>query len=96
MNILQKPLISEKMTGISDKLNRYGFVVHPKANKLQIKEAVEKMYDVNVVSVNTMNYKGKIRQRSTKTMLQKGRTKSFKKAIIAVASGETIDFFAAV
>jgi len=96
MNILHKPLISEKMTAISEKLNRYGFIVHPRANKIEIKKAVEDMYDVNVVSVNTMNYKGKIRQRSTKTMLQKGRTKAFKKAVVTLKEGDTIDFFAAV
>ncbi|NNC85231.1 MAG: 50S ribosomal protein L23 [Bacteroidia bacterium] len=96
MNILHKPLISEKMTAISEKLNRYGFIVHPGANKIEIKKAVEDMYDVNVVSVNTMNYKGKIRLRSTKTMLQKGRTKAFKKAVVTLKEGDTIDFFAAV
>jgi large subunit ribosomal protein L23 len=97
MNILQKPLISEKMTAISEDLNRYGFLVHPKANKIEIKKAVEDMYDVKVASVNTMNYKGKLRQQNTKkTVAKKGRTKAFKKAVVTLAEGETIDFFAAV
>jgi len=67
MNIILKPVITEKMTGLGEKLNRYGFVVHKKANKLQIKQAVEELYGVDVVSVNTMNYSGKAKSRFTKS-----------------------------
>ncbi|MCD4746762.1 MAG: 50S ribosomal protein L23 [Bacteroidales bacterium] len=93
MNIIIKPVITEKMTTISEKLNRYGFIVHKKANKLQIKKAVEDIYGVEVQSVNTMNYSGKKKSRNTKTGLITGRTNSYKKAIITLAEGETIDFY---
>ena len=93
MQILIKPLITEKMTEQTEKTNRYGFVVDPRADKLQIKDAVEKTYNVAVTSVNTMNFSGKARMRYTKTGIQKGRTTAFKKAIVTVADGETIDFY---
>ncbi len=93
MNIILKPVITEKMTGLGEKLNRYGFVVHKKANKLQIKQAVEELYGVEVVSVNTMNYSGKAKSRFTKSGVISGRTNSYKKAIITLADGETIDFY---
>ena len=59
MGIIIKPIVTEKMTAMGEKYNRYGFRVDPKADKLQIKKAVEEMYNVTVVSVNTMNYRGK-------------------------------------
>jgi large subunit ribosomal protein L23 len=93
MNIILKPVITEKMTDLGEKLNRYGFVVHKKANKLQIKQAVEELYGVEVVSVNTMNYSGKAKSRFTKSGVISGRTNSYKKAIITLADGETIDFY---
>jgi len=93
MNILIKPIITEKMTALGEKLNRYGFIVQKEANKLQIKEAVEKLYGVDVREVNTMRYSGKNKSRYTKTGLIGGRTKSYKKAIITLAEGETIDFY---
>ncbi len=93
MNILIKPIISEKMTALGEKLNRYGFIVHKEANKLQIKDAIEELYGVDVLGVNTMRYSGKNKSRNTKTGLIGGRTKSFKKAIITLAEGETIDFY---
>ncbi len=93
MNIIVKPLITEKMTAMGEKLNRYGFVVEKRANKLQIKNAVEDLYGVEVAAVNTMNYAGKLKSRYSKTGIISGKTKAFKKAIVTLAEGETIDFF---
>jgi len=94
MSIIIKPVITEKLTAITEKLpNRYGFIVHKKANKLQIQEAVEELYDVTVEKVNTMNYSGKNSSRFTKSGLLTGRTSSFKKAIVTLAEGEEIDFY---
>ena len=73
MGILLKPIVTEKMTAQGEKLNRYGFIVDRKANKLQIKSAVEQMYGVSVAEVNTLNYHGKRKQRYTKSGLQRGR-----------------------
>ena len=93
MIIIQKPVITEKMTKISEKLNRYAFIVDKRANKLQIKDAVEKLYDVKVVAVNTMNYDGKRKSRYTKAGVITGRTAAFKKAVVTLKEGDTIDFF---
>jgi large subunit ribosomal protein L23 len=93
MDILIKPIVTEKMTGQAESLKRYGFVVDRKANKIQIKNAVEEMYGVNVVSVNTMIYAGKKKSRFTRTGVIAGRTNAVKKAIITLADGETIDFY---
>jgi large subunit ribosomal protein L23 len=93
MAILVKPVVSEKMSDQSEKLNRYGFVVSVTANKIEIKQAVEKAYGVSVESVNTMNYGGKTKTRNTKAGLIKGKTNKFKKAIITVADGDVIDFY---
>jgi len=93
MNIIIKPIITEKMTDLGEKLNRYGFIVHKKANKLQIKKAVEELYGVDVNNVNTMNYSGKQKSRNTKSGAITGRTSAYKKAIVTLADGETIDFY---
>jgi large subunit ribosomal protein L23 len=93
MDIILKPVITEKMTGLGENLNRYGFIVARKANKLQIKQAVEELYGVEVESVNTMTIKGKNKSRYTKTGIISGKTASYKKAIITLAEGETIDFY---
>jgi len=93
MKIINKPLITEKMTALTEQENRYGFVVDSNANKLQIKEAVEKMYGVNVETVNTMNFKGKQKSRFTKAGWVAGRTNKFKKAIVTLVDGDTIDFY---
>ena len=77
MSILQKPVITEKMTIQGEKLNRYGFIVNKSVNKLQIKEAVENMYGVTVDSVNTMRYAGKSRSRFTKAGAIKGKTNAY-------------------
>jgi large subunit ribosomal protein L23 len=93
MNIIIKPVITEKMTAMGEKLNRYGFIVDKKANKLQIIAAIKELYGVEVAAVNTMNYSGKLKSRYTKTGIIAGRTKAVKKAIVTLAEGETIDFF---
>lgn len=81
------------MTSLSEKFNRYGFVVNHAANKIQIKKAVEGMYGVSVESVNTMNYGGKSKSKFTKAGLVVGKTNKFKKAIITVTEGDVIDFY---
>ncbi|MCP4552257.1 MAG: 50S ribosomal protein L23 [Bacteroidetes bacterium] len=93
MDIIKKPVITEKMTEMGEKLNRYGFIVDKRANKLQIKDAIQDIYGVEVMSINTMNYSGKSKSRFTKAGFISGKTNSFKKAIITIAEGETIDFY---
>lgn len=93
MSILKKPIITEKMTALTESSNRYGFVVDHKANKLQIKTAVEDMYGVAVERVNTMNFNGKHKTRYTKTGWVEGRTNKFKKAIVTLVEGDAIDFY---
>jgi large subunit ribosomal protein L23 len=93
MNILLKPIVTEKMTSQGDKFNRYGFIVAKNANKLQIKKAVEDMYGVTVSDVNTMRYGGKIKTRNTKSGLLVGKTAATKKAVITLAEGNKIDFY---
>ena len=94
MAFILRPLVTEKMTNITDKRsNRYGFIVSPEANKLQIKEEVESLYNVTVVDVNTLRYAGKRSQRYTKAGLIKGQKAAFKKAIVTLKEGETIDFY---
>ena len=116
MNIIVKPLISEKMTRLTEAAaapvqtriqrnkgkeatpahNRYGFVVDKRANKIQIKNAVEQFYGVKVLDVNTMNYAGKVKSRYTKAGFLTGRTNAFKKAIVTLAEGDRIDFYAGI
>lgn len=93
MDIIIKPIVTEKMTELGEKLNRYGFIVNKGANKIQIKKAVEELYNVEVDAVNTMRYGGKAKSRFTKTGVISGKTASFKKAIITLAKGEEIDFY---
>jgi len=93
MGIIIKPIVTEKLTDQGEKLNRYGFIVDRKANKLQIKAAVEQMYNVNVAEVNTVNYHGKKKSRFTKAGLLRGRANHFKKAYITLAGDEKIDFY---
>ena len=93
MNILLKPIVTEKMTSEGEKFNRYGFVVEKSANKLQIKKAVEELYEVTVVDVNTMRYGGKRKTRYTRSGVLSGKTSAYKKAVVTVAEGEAIDFY---
>ena len=82
------------MTAETEKFNRYGFIVDRKANKLQIKSAVEQMYNVTVKDVNTLNYHGKRKSRYSKTGMLRGRTNHFKKAYVTLEGGDKIDFYA--
>ena len=93
MNLMIIPIVSEKANLISEKTNRFSFKVSPDANKHQIKDAVEKLYDVQVVDVSTMNYDGKKKMRYTKRGIQRGKVSAFKKAIVTLAEGQTIDFY---
>jgi large subunit ribosomal protein L23 len=93
MTVILKPIITEKMTHLGEKLNRYGFVVDRRANKLQITQAIKELYGVDVASVNTMVFSGKNKSRFTKSGVISGRTSTYKKAIVTLAKGETIDFY---
>ncbi len=116
MNIIIKPLISEKMTRLSEAAanpvmtriqrkkgkpepvahNRYGFIVDKRANKIEIKNAIEQLYSVKVIDVNTMNYSGKNKSRYTKSGFLTGRTNAFKKAVVTLTPGDSIDFYAGI
>lgn len=93
MNVLIKPIITEKATDDSELRNRYAFMVNKRANKIQIKDAIESFYGVNVDAVRTMIVAPKPKSRSTKSGIIAGKTSPFKKAIVQIRSGETIDFF---
>ena len=93
MDVIVKPIITEKYTALSEKFNRYGFIVNMDANKVQIKSAIEKAYGVKVKDVNTQRYIGKTKTRYTKAGFISGVVNRQKKAIITLASGETIDFY---
>ena len=93
MDVLIRPLVTEKMTGLGEKLNRFGFVVNKDATKIQIKQAIESMYNVKVEAVNTMVYAGKRKSRFTKAGVIEGSTPAYKKAIITLGEGDTIDFY---
>jgi len=93
MEILKKPILTEKATGLTEKLNRYAFQVDPKANKLQIKDAIQKMYGVTIEAVNTLVVSGKVKSRGTKAGVVSGRTPKYKKAIVTLKEGEVIDFY---
>ncbi len=93
-NIIIKPLVTEKQNSITEKdSTRYGFIVRPEADKLQIKKEVESLYNVKVVSVNTARYAGKRSSRYTKAGLIRGQKAAFKKAYITLKDGDTIDFY---
>lgn len=111
MAFIIKPLVTEKMTKITDKSSiektykvkgeerkkpaecKYGFIVRPDANKLQIKKEVESLYNVTVINVNTARYAGKRSSRYTRAGLVKGQKAGFKKAIVTLKEGDTIDFY---
>ena len=93
MGIIIKPIVTEKMTGLSEKLNRYGFRVQKDANKIQIKQAVEAMYNVTVTDVNTSIVAPKKKSRYTKSGVISGQASAYKKAVVTVKDGEQIDFY---
>jgi large subunit ribosomal protein L23 len=94
MSILIKPIITEKATSESELNNRYSFFVDTKANKIEIKAAVEATYGVSVEEVRTINVRPDRRTRFTKTGIQHGKTNAAKKAIVQLAEGDTIDIYA--
>lgn len=91
--VLIKPILSEKANGQQEKLRRYAFKVARKANKLEIKKAVEEFYGVSIIDVNTAVVPGKNKTRYTKKGFVKGQKPAFKKAMVTVAQGETIDLY---
>lgn len=107
MEIIQKPIVTEKFAELAEKvvktgkkgnridrkLNQYAFAVNPAANKIQIKAAVESMYNVKVVAVNTITCNGKVKSRLTKAGYITGKTNKYKKAIVTLKDGDTIDFY---
>ncbi|RKS44958.1 LSU ribosomal protein L23P [Gillisia mitskevichiae] len=93
MSILIKPIITEKATADSELNNRYSFVVNNKANKIEIKGAIESAYGVSVTKVRTINVRPDRKSRFTKTGVITGKTSAFKKALVQVAEGETIDLY---
>tara|TARA_B100000795_G_scaffold264643_1_gene245375 strand:- start:4 stop:294 length:291 start_codon:yes stop_codon:yes gene_type:complete len=93
MSILIKPIITEKATNDSELHNRYAFVVDKKANKIEIKKAVEIAYGVSISSVKTLNYPVQKNTKFTKKGLVTGKKGAYKKAIIQLAEGESIDFY---
>lgn len=95
MSILKSPLVTEKVSSLNEK-GKYGFIVDIHANKVEIKNAVEKMYGVNVSKVNTMLVMGKQKVRFTKAGTLAGQKPNYKKAIVTLAQGEVIDFYSNV
>lgn len=87
-DILIRPLITEHSTDLMAE-NKFVFVVDKRANKIQIAQAVKEIFNVTVLDVNTMNVKGKTKQRGRMV----GKTASYKKAIVKLKAGETIEFF---
>lgn len=92
MSLLKKPLVTEKVSNLNEK-GVYGLIVDKDANKVEIKKEVEQLYGVAVKSVNTIRYAGKQRTRYTKRGVMRGKTASYKKALITVQEGEVIDFY---
>ncbi|MEY2701892.1 50S ribosomal protein L23 [Flavobacterium sp. 20NA77.7] len=93
MSVIIKPIITEKITKDGEIFNRFGFVVDKKANKVEIKKAIESAYGVSVIAVNTMNYRADRSVKYTKSGLISGKTNAYKKAVVQVKEGETIDFY---
>jgi len=95
MSILKRPLVTEKVSALNEK-GKYGFIVDIESNKVEIKQAVEKQYGVNVTKVNTIKVMGKLKTRYTKAGVLAGRRPNYKKAIVTLAEGEVIDFYSNV
>jgi large subunit ribosomal protein L23 len=96
MSVLKRPLITEKATKAGEALGQYGFLVDLRANKIQIKQAVEKMYNVSVASVNTLKYYNKVKVKQTTKGIASGGKGQFKKAVVKLKKGETIDFYSSI
>ena len=91
--ILIKPLITEKMTNLSADEGKYGFIVNPKANKIEIAKAIEQKFQVKVIDIKTLNYSGKTKTQFRKSGRFTGKTAKYKKAIITLKEGDTIELF---
>jgi large subunit ribosomal protein L23 len=91
-DVIIRPVVSEKSYAGID-ANRYTFLVHPDANKTEIKEAIQKIWNVQVVSVNTINRKGKTRRRNTRGGVVKGTRAARKRAVVTLAEGDSIEIF---
>lgn len=91
--VLVKPILSEKANAQQEKLRRYAFKVNRKANKLEIKKAVEDFYGVNVIDVNTSVVPSKQKSRMTKSGVLSGKKPAYKKAMVTVAAGDAIDLY---
>jgi len=94
--VLIKPILTEKANAQQDKLRRYAFKVARKANKLEIKKAIESFYGVKIIDVNTAVIPGKNKTRFTKAGYIQGQKPAYKKALVTVAEGETIDLYSAI
>ncbi len=93
MSIIIKPILTEKMMNDTEEFNRYGFVVDRRANKIEIKKAIEELFSVEVLGVRTMNYPPERKTRYTKSGLVQGKTGAYKKAVVEIAEGQSIDFY---
>ena len=93
MEIQIEPIVTEKATKLSEKLNRYTFRVSPDANKIEIKKLIENLYGVKVEKINTAVVRGKNKSRWTRSGLLRGKTNEWKKAFVSLAEGQTIDFY---
>ena len=94
-DILIAPVITEKAQSLEGD-NKYVFIVDKRANKVQIRQAVEELYGVKVVSVNTMNYLGKVRRKYTRSGVIQGRTNNYKKAVVTLSPEDKIDFYSSI
>ena len=93
MNIIKKPILTEKYNSLGEKLNKYGFIVDKRATKVEIKSLVEKIFKVNIININSMVYKGKPKTRYTKKNVINGNTSGYKKVIVTLKDGDKIDFY---
>lgn len=93
MAIIIKPIVTEKMTKLGETLNRYGFKVQKNANKIEVKKAVEALYNVTITDINTFIIPAKNKSRFTKSGVISGKTSAYKKAIVTLKEGDRIDFY---
>jgi large subunit ribosomal protein L23 len=90
--VILEPILTEKALRLKDEKNQYVFKVKNNVNKIEIKQALEKRFEINVQTVRVMNVSGKMRQRFTKTGKVSGYTSSYKKAVVTLAEGSKLDF----
>lgn len=96
MGVLVKPLITEKMSLLGERVGQYGFVCDVKATKSEIKAEIESLYSVEVDKIRTLVVAGKRKMRFTKSGVSNGRTSNYKKAIVSLKDGQTIDFYESI